>query len=177
DLEEQALIRVHESALRDRLTGAYNRGVFDDRLHSEFAYSRRRQTPLAVMLFDIDYFKKLNDTHGHQAGDAVLKGVAEVVQSTVRSEDVFARYGGEEFAVIARGISQRSAHVLAERVRMAIEDHTTNFKGVAIRATVSVGVIHVPSTAQVPNPASLVASADACLYEAKHQGRNRVVMV
>jgi diguanylate cyclase (GGDEF)-like protein len=177
DLEEQALIRVHESALRDRLTGAYNRGVFDDRLHSEFAYSRRRQTPLAVMLFDIDHFKKLNDTHGHQAGDAVLKGVAEVVQSTVRSEDVFARYGGEEFAVIARGISQRSAHVLAERIRMAIEDHTTNFKGVAIRATVSVGVIHVPSTAQVPNPASLVASADACLYEAKHQGRNRVVMV
>jgi diguanylate cyclase (GGDEF)-like protein len=176
DLEEQALIRVHESALRDRLTGAYNRGVFDDRLHSEFAYSRRRNTPLALVLFDIDHFKRLNDTHGHQAGDAVLRGLAEVVQATVRSEDVFARYGGEEFAVIARGISQRSAHVLAERIRMAIEDHSTSFKGLAIRTTVSVGLIHVPNASQVPNPAALIASADAALYEAKHQGRNRVVV-
>jgi diguanylate cyclase (GGDEF)-like protein len=177
DLEEQALIRVHESALRDRLTGAYNRGVFDDRLQSEFAFSRRRNTPLALLLFDIDHFKRLNDTYGHQAGDAVLRAIADTVQATCRAEDVFARYGGEEFAVIARGVSSRSAHVLAERVRMAVEDQTVTWKSFAIRATISVGLHHVQNASLVANPAALVAAADSALYEAKHQGRNRVVMV
>src|SRR5690606_3144840 len=129
DLEEQAVIKGHRSATFDRLTGVFNRGVFDDRLHSELAFAKRRGTAIALMLFDIDHFKQLNDTYGHPAGDAVLRGVAEIVQATVRPEDVLARYGGEEFAVIARNLSARSAHVLAERIRMAVEDHTTTHKG------------------------------------------------
>ena len=128
-LEEKALIRVHESALRDRLTGAFNRGAFDDRLQDEFNASRRRGTPLALALFDIDHFKRLNDTHGHQAGDAVLRAVAQAVQAAIRPEDVLARYGGEEFAVILKSVSPRSAYVMAERVRVAVEDQETVWHG------------------------------------------------
>jgi len=175
-LEEEALIRVHESALRDRLTGAYNRGAFDDRLQGEFASSRSAGTPLALLLLDIDHFKNLNDTHGHQAGDAVLRQVAESVQRTLRPEDVLARYGGEEFVVILKSVSARSAQVMAERVRVAVEDQETDWHGAAIRTTVSVGVAHAPSAKNVEEPAALIAAADAALYEAKHQGRNRVVL-
>ena len=175
-LEEQALIRVHESAVRDRLTGIFNRGAFDDRLQSEFSTSRRRGTPIALLLFDIDHFKRLNDTHGHQAGDAVIRAVAQVAQTAVRAEDVLARYGGEEFAVILRGVSQRSAFVMAERVRVAIEGQRTEWKDTLIGATVSVGVVHAPSVKAFEDPAKFIAAADAALYEAKHQGRNCVVM-
>ncbi len=175
-LEEQALIRVHESALRDRLTGVYNRGAFDDHLSSEFMNSRQRGTPLALLLFDIDHFKTLNDTHGHQAGDAVLREVAKCVQTTLRPEDVLARYGGEEFAVILRSVSPRSAYVMAERVRVAVEDQKTTWNGGAIGITVSVGVVHAMNASSMENPGAFVAAADAALYEAKHQGRNRVVV-
>jgi diguanylate cyclase (GGDEF)-like protein len=175
-LEEQELIRVHESALRDRLTGVYNRGAFDDRLHSEFGTSRSRGTPLALLLFDIDHFKRLNDSHGHQAGDAVLRAVAQCVQTTIRTEDVLARYGGEEFAVILKGVSSRSAFVMAERVRVAVEDEQTTWNGKTIGATVSVGAVHAQSAKGIESPAAMIAAADAALYEAKHQGRNRVVM-
>jgi diguanylate cyclase (GGDEF)-like protein len=175
-LEEQALIRVHESAVRDRLTGVYNRGAFDDRLQSEFSTSRRRGTPLALLLFDIDHFKRLNDTHGHLAGDAVLRAVAQCAQTTVRAEDVLARYGGEEFAVILRSVSSRSAYVMAERVRVAVEDQRTAWNDTEIGATVSVGVVHAPNAKTVDSPAAFIAAADAALYAAKHQGRNCVVM-
>lgn len=175
-LEEEALIRVQQFALRDRLTGAYNRGAFDDRLQSEFSTSRRRGTPLALLLFDIDHFKRLNDTFGHQAGDAVLRSVAQAVQDTLRAEDVLARYGGEEFAVILKSVSERSAYIMAERVRVAIEDQKTSWNGVPIGATVSVGAAHVPTAKTLESPAALIASADAALYEAKHNGRNCVVM-
>jgi two-component system, cell cycle response regulator len=175
-LEEQELIRVHESALRDRLTGVYNRGAFDDRLHSEFGTSRSRGTPLALLLFDIDHFKRLNDSHGHQAGDAVLRAVAQCVQTTIRAEDVLARYGGEEFAVILKGVSSRSAFVMAERVRVAVEDQLTTWNGKTIGATVSVGAVHAQSAKGIESPAAMIAAADAALYEAKHQGRNCVVM-
>jgi diguanylate cyclase (GGDEF)-like protein len=175
-LEEQALIRVHESAVRDRLTGIYNRGAFDDRLQSEFSASRRRGTPLALLLFDIDHFKRLNDTHGHQAGDAVIRAVAQVAQATVRAEDVLARYGGEEFAVILRSVSSRSAFVMGERLRVAVEDQRTAWNDLMIGATVSVGVVHAASAKVFETPAKFIAAADAALYEAKHQGRNCVVV-
>jgi two-component system cell cycle response regulator len=175
-LEEQALIRVHESAVRDRLTGVYNRGAFDDRLQSEFNASRRRGTPLALLLFDIDHFKRLNDTHGHLAGDAVLRAVAQCAQTTVRAEDVLARYGGEEFAVILRSVSSRSAFVMAERVRTAVAGQRTEWNDTVIGATVSIGVVHAPNAKAVEGPAAFIAAADAALYAAKRQGRNCVVM-
>ncbi len=174
--EEQALIRVHESAIRDRLTGVYNRGAFDDRLQGEFSTSRRRGTPLALLLFDIDHFKLLNDTHGHLAGDAVLRAVAQCALTTVRAEDVLARYGGEEFAVILRSVSSRSAYVMAERVRVAVEGQRTNWNETVIGTTVSIGVVHAANAKLVESPAAFIAAADAALYAAKHQGRNCVVL-
>lgn len=175
-LQEQALIRVHESAVRDRLTGIYNRGAFDDRLQSELSASRRRGTPLALLLFDIDHFKRLNDTHGHPAGDTVLRAVAQVAQATVRAEDVLARYGGEEFAVILRAVSSRSAMVMGERLRVAVEDLRTVWNDGEIAATVSVGVVHAANGKAVESPAAFIAAADAALYEAKRRGRNCVVV-
>ncbi len=175
-LQEQALIRVHESAVRDRLTGIYNRGAFDDRLQSELSASRRRGTPLALLLFDIDHFKRLNDTHGHQAGDAVIRAVAQSAQATVRAEDVLARYGGEEFAVILRAVSARSAIVMGERLRVAVEDLRTVWNDTEIGATVSVGVVHAANAKAVESPAAFIAAADAALYEAKRRGRNCVVV-
>jgi two-component system, cell cycle response regulator len=176
-LEEQALIRVHESALRDRLTGAYNRGAFDDRMSSEFSSSRSRGTPLALLLFDIDHFKRLNDNHGHQAGDAVLREAVKAVQRALRRVDFLARYGGEEFAVILKNVSSRSVHVMAERVRVAVEELEIAWQGASIRVTVSVGGAYVARTATVEEPAAMIAAADEALYEAKHQGRNRIVLV
>jgi two-component system cell cycle response regulator len=176
-LEEQALIRVHESALRDRLTGAYNRGAFDDRLNSEFSTSRSRGTPLALLLFDIDHFKLLNDSHGHPGGDAALREVVNTVQRALRAEDVLARYGGEEFAVILKNVSSRSVHVMAERVRVAVEELEIDWQGTAIRVTVSVGGAYLARATAVEDPAAMIAAADEALYEAKHQGRNRVVLV
>jgi diguanylate cyclase (GGDEF)-like protein len=176
-LEEEALIRVHESALRDRLTGAYNRGAFDDRLSSEFQTSRTRGTPLALLLFDIDHFKSLNDNYGHQAGDAVLREVVQSVQRALRAEDVLARYGGEEFAVILKNVSSRSVHVMAERVRVAVEELQIDWQGQEIRATISVGGAYLARTAVIEEPSAMVAAADEALYQAKHQGRNRVVLV
>jgi diguanylate cyclase (GGDEF)-like protein len=176
-LEEQALIRVHESALRDRLTGVYNRGAFDDRLQTEFKSSRGRGTALALLLFDIDHFKRLNDTHGHQAGDAVLHDIAKCVQSALGTEDVLARYGGEEFAVILKSLSSRSAYVMAERVRSAVEAHATTWHDTIIQATVSVGAVHAQSAKNLESPGAFIAAADAALYQAKHAGRNCVVMV
>lgn len=173
-LEEEALIRVHRSALEDRLTGVLNRGAFDDRLHGEVVASRRRGTPIALALFDIDHFKRFNDTYGHQAGDAVLSAVAHSAQQAIREEDVIARYGGEEFAIILRCISPRSASVMAERVRLAIEELSVPWGGASIGVTISLGLVHAagPATAE---PSELIAAADAALYAAKRQGRNRVV--
>ena len=103
NLDEIFQRQMYESALRDGLTKAFNKKYFTDRLESEFTFSTRHGTPLALVLFDIDHFKKVNDTHGHQAGDHVLSEISTLLSSTLRAEDVFARYGGEEFGVICRG--------------------------------------------------------------------------
>lgn len=174
-LEAQALIRVHESAQHDRLTGVFNRGVFDDRLGVELAHSHARAIPLALLLFDIDHFKRLNDTFGHQAGDAVLQAVAESVQQTIGKEDVLARYGGEEFVVIMRAVSERSARIMAERVRVAVQTLSTPWEGRNIGATISIGVAHVEAASEPVLASQVVQAADAALYQAKRGGRNRVV--
>jgi two-component system, cell cycle response regulator len=173
--EAQALIRVHRSALHDPLTGVFNRGAFDDRLQSEFSMSAKRGTPLALCLFDVDHFKRVNDTYGHPAGDAVLKAVARTVQAVARVEDVVARYGGEEFAVVVRGVSMSVARALAEQVRQRVEALRTPWGQQTLSVTISVGVAHLHSAQDVESPTQLVQAADAALYAAKKLGRNRVV--
>ncbi|NRA32041.1 MAG: GGDEF domain-containing protein [Polyangiaceae bacterium] len=176
-MEQEATIRLYESAIRDRLTGAYNRGVFDDRLDSELAFSTRHGSALTLMMLDIDRFKSFNDEHGHLAGDEVLKHVAAIVDTTVRTEDTFARYGGEEFAVIARGISPSNADVLGERIRTAIEKLRIPWEGQELKVTASLGIATMTSDVVFSDAAAVIGAADLALYEAKARGRNVCVAI
>jgi diguanylate cyclase (GGDEF)-like protein len=173
DLEENFQRQMYDSALRDGLTKAFNKRYFSDRLHAEFAYAHRHDSPLTLALMDLDHFKSVNDTYGHLAGDFVLQVLAQQVMQSVRAEDVFARYGGEEFAVISRGISVENGVVMAERIRQAVEQHAFNWNGTRLPISISIGLAGLPDPT-VANPAELIAAADEALYEAKRHGRNQV---
>jgi two-component system cell cycle response regulator len=163
---------MFESASRDGLTGAYNARYFRERMNTTLADAPRGVEDVSLILFDIDHFKAVNDTHGHLAGDRVLSGVASVVAALLQHDDVFARYGGEEFAVLARGSAAQAAQ-LAERLRAAVEARTFEIEGLRIRVTISVGVASLSHQHAGP-PTALVAAADRALYRAKDGGRNRV---
>ncbi|HEY2744048.1 MAG TPA: GGDEF domain-containing protein [Polyangia bacterium] len=173
-LDESFQRQMYESALRDGLTKIFNKKYFLDRLESEFAYAVRHRTPLSLVMFDIDHFKRINDTHGHLAGDYALSTLAKVVSDTIRQEDVFARYGGEEFAVICRGIDLAGALAFGERIRRCVDGQAFVYNGIDIKVTVSVGVAAVPEVG-MKEPQELIGSADDALYQAKRQGRNRVI--
>jgi len=175
NLEESFQQRMYEAALRDSLTKAYNKKYLLDRLETELAYARRHQARLSVVMFDVDHFKKVNDTFGHLAGDYVLARLARVTAAAVRTEDVFARYGGEEFAILCRGVDLRNAGVFAERVRGMVESTLFEHEGQRIPVTISMGVAAHPDT-PAENPTQLIAAADEALYRAKHAGRNRVIV-
>jgi diguanylate cyclase (GGDEF)-like protein len=172
--EERLLKQLHESSTRDALTGAYNRKHFNDRLNAELAYALRHKTEVALILIDIDYFKRVNDTLGHPAGDAVLKSVAKVMQTRLRTEDLFARFGGEEFAVLLRGAHRSGAARLAERLRTTVANVPTTWHGKPVPITISAGCAAL-SCADQPSEAALLEVADRRLYAAKEQGRNRVI--
>jgi two-component system, cell cycle response regulator len=173
-LEEQALISVHDSALKDGLTRAYNRRVFDDRLRSEFSFAARHDRSLVLLLVDVDHFKSVNDTYGHQAGDCVLQQVATLIASTLRAEDCCARYGGEEFAVLIRDTSPADAMVVAERVRALVAAQQVEWAGQKITVTVSIGMACSVAMPPTEDSASLLRRADEALYQAKESGRNRI---
>jgi diguanylate cyclase (GGDEF)-like protein len=170
-VDERYQKRLFESALRDGLTATFNRRYFVDRLNAEMRFANRHEKALALLFVDIDHFKKINDTYGHQAGDYVLAAVARELNTTIRAEDVLARYGGEEFAIICREIEKEGALALGERLRSAVERAKFEHEGRTIPVTISVGaaVAHKPQQVQ-----PLIASADAAMYEAKRAGRNRV---
>jgi two-component system cell cycle response regulator len=170
-VDEHYQKQLFESALRDGLTNTFNRRYFLDRLHGELRFSVRHDKPLALLFVDIDHFKKVNDTYGHQAGDQVLASVARIMMTTLRAEDVLARYGGEEFAIICREISLEGAEALANRLVAAVARKPLEWDGRQIPVTISVGaaVDHGRSEAQ-----ALIAASDAAMYEAKRSGRNRV---
>ena len=175
DSRQEGLLRkLYESSTRDALTGAYNRRHFDDRLRAEIAFAVRHATDCALILLDVDHFKRVNDTHGHPAGDEVLRHLALVATRALRTEDVFARFGGEEFAVILRGASTRGAARLAERLREALLQQNAVHEGQEIPVTVSAGCAAL-SCCAAPSPDEVVAVADRRLYMAKQTGRNRVV--
>ncbi len=175
NLDEIFQKQMYESALRDGLTKAFNKKYFTDRLESELTFAIRHSSALALVMFDIDHFKKVNDTYGHQAGDYVLSEMSTLLTTTLRAEDVFARYGGEEFAVICRGIDLSQAHVVAERMRKAVEKHRFVHEGTVIPVTISVGVTGLPDPV-VKDASDLVSRADKALYQSKHGGRNRVTL-
>src|SRR4051812_2588440 len=163
NLDEIFQKQMYESALRDGLTKAFNKKYFTDRLESEYTFSVRHATPLALVLFDIDHFKKVNDTHGHQAGDHVLSEISMLLTGALRAEDVFARYGGEEFGVICRGSDAAQAMVVGERMRKAVEAYKFVYDGTNIPVTISVGVAVLPDP-KVKDANDLVSHADQALY-------------
>ena len=175
NLDEIFQKQMYESALRDGLTKAFNKKYFTDRLESEFTFAIRHAAPLTLVLFDIDHFKRVNDTYGHQAGDHVLSEIAGMLSGTLRAEDVFARYGGEEFGVICRGSDLMQGQIVGERLRKAVESHRFDYEGTHIPVTISVGVAGLPN-ASVKDVTELVAVADQALYKSKNAGRNRVTV-
>ncbi|OGS11444.1 MAG: hypothetical protein A2234_04255 [Elusimicrobia bacterium RIFOXYA2_FULL_58_8] len=165
--------KVRELAIKDGLTGLYTHRAFQTRLEEEILRAARARTPFALIMADIDHFKSYNDTFGHQAGDAVLKVVAEVLAGGVREVDFTARYGGEEFALIITGAGKAQAAAAAENLRLALAGRAFSFGGRDARVTASFGVAEFPSEGAVSS--QLVRAADERLFRAKEAGRNRVV--
>lgn len=172
--QEQLLRQLYEASVTDALTGANNREHFDSQLRMELSYARRHNTDLALLLFDVDHFKRVNDTYGHPVGDEVLIEIARVVRRVVRNEDVFARYGGEEFGLILRGIDITGARAAGERLRSQVEKTEIASDKGPIRVTICVGCASL-ATASDATTEGLVQTADRRLYAAKNAGRNRVV--
>ncbi len=172
-LEEQYQKSIYESATRDGLTRIFNKKYFLDTLKKEFAYCLRHRVPLSMVMFDVDHFKKINDTYGHPAGDYCLTRIAQRVSETVRTEDLFARYGGEEFALMLRESAEERTLACAERCRKAIDTADFTFGGTPIRVTISLGVATLLDS-DYSQPEELISAADKYLYRAKKAGRNRV---
>lgn len=156
----------------DGLTQVHNRRYFDEQLERELSRCRRYGRALSLLLIDVDHFKRINDTYGHLAGDAVLKEVASSIRKRIRKEDLLARYGGEEFAVLTPEIDGRGAQAMGEKVRRMIEKHEFAFDGELIPVTISCGVSTLGKKGD--DAAALVQRADEKLYEAKEGGRNQV---
>jgi two-component system, cell cycle response regulator len=171
--QERAMMRLYEETTVDALTRVHNRRFMDRRFDEELAYALRHKSELSVVLIDIDYFKHVNDRHGHAAGDVVLRNIAEVVTDQLRTEDVLARYGGEEFLILLRGIPQSGANAAAERVRLAVQNTQIRIGRVALRVTVSAGCAAL-SGCPSQTKEDLIAQVDERLYRAKHEGRNQV---
>jgi len=167
NLELERLTRI------DGLTGLGNRRYFDEYLTAEWKRCQRTQSPLSVLMIDVDHFKRYNDAYGHLAGDDVLKQVARVIQDgSTRSTDLAARFGGEEFVVILTGVPQEGASHVAERLVQGVRD--LNIAHGADRVTISVGVATAWPDAE-GDPARLVNAADLALFRAKNEGRDRLV--
>jgi diguanylate cyclase (GGDEF)-like protein len=175
-LERTRALEENKDLLRrattDALTGVANRAKFNERITELVAGHKRGHGDFALIMFDIDHFKKFNDTHGHDVGDLVLKHVAQAVQTTLREVDLLARYGGEEFAILASHTDQRGACTVAARVRKCVEDLRIEANGQALRVTISVGMAHTSDCSEALDPERIIVDADRQLYLSKQSGRN-----
>ncbi|RMG68533.1 MAG: sensor domain-containing diguanylate cyclase, partial [Nitrospirae bacterium] len=162
-------------AKTDGLTGLYNHRVFQERLKEEIMRAQRYKKRLFLLMADIDHFKRINDTYGHQTGDRVLKTVAEIIRKSVRQLDFPARYGGEEFALLLPETDCENAFKVGERIRKAIEEHEFRLdNGETFKLTISIGIACYPFDSR--DREELVKMADSALYHAKESGRNRVCL-
>jgi diguanylate cyclase (GGDEF)-like protein len=163
--------KLHDLANHDLLTGLYNRRHFDHLLSGEIARATRYGHPLALIMIDIDRFKNVNDTHGHQKGDQVLRVVAALVRENTRTNDMVARYGGEEMTIILPQADRTRAAAVAEKIRAIVEAQTPAQAGLEVTVSLGVAALGEKQTA-----ADLIARADSALYQAKRSGRNRYVI-
>ncbi len=162
---------LSDLAYRDALTGLNNRRSFEKTLAAEWKRRRRYKRPLSLIMIDIDHFKKVNDTYGHQKGDSVLQSVSGIINDNIRSSDFPCRYGGEEIAIILSETSLGNAAVTAEKLRALVENQVSEIEG--IKVTISLGVSTFVEN--MSEPGDLIEAADRCLYKAKNSGRNRTV--
>jgi diguanylate cyclase (GGDEF)-like protein len=167
----------HEEIYRlttiDGLTQIFNKRYFLETIEREIARSHRYRRELSLVMFDIDHFKKVNDSYGHPTGDDVLRRVAAILKASARKIDICARYGGEEFAIVLESTDREGARQLAERLRNEVGGQTFQSSKGPFQATMSLGISSYPDDAR--EKADLIAKADQCLYAAKHGGRNRTV--
>lgn len=173
-LEAKRLMEhLRENALRDPMTGLYNRRFLEDYVGTLVSSSQRRKSPFSVLMLDLDYFKQVNDTHGHEAGDKVIKTLADILVRSVRGSDMAVRYGGEEFLVVLTDTGVESAVKVAEKIRAEVETTRIPLTSGIIQKTISIGVSEFPSDADTFW--QVVKFADVALYRAKTSGRNCVI--
>lgn len=171
---EQANAQLEQLSRTDRLTGLLNRGTWESLLANEFERYRRYQGDCCVIMFDIDHFKHVNDTYGHQPGDDVLRVISSLLQDNLRQTDIAGRYGGEEFGVILPETDLAGALTFAERIRSAVEKTSVDTNAGAINVTISLGVSVL--TDETPDYLTWLTHADKALYQSKEGGRNRVTV-
>ncbi|MFW5450570.1 MAG: GGDEF domain-containing protein [Methylophagaceae bacterium] len=164
--------QAQSAALQDKLTGLNNRGAFDVSLIREIDLAHRQHIPMSLLVLDIDYFKSVNDTYGHSSGDLALQAVANAITDTMRRSDIAFRFGGEEFTLILSNTDTEAAHLVAERIRVAISQLTCNDGKRTFGFTASFGVAQLT---QGENSAALFDRADQALYQAKKSGRNQTI--
>lgn len=161
-------------SLTDALTGLYNRRHLDTMLEREFLRAKRYGSDLSVAIIDIDFFKKVNDTHGHICGDYILKEVSYLILENFRKTDIIFRYGGEEFVALLTETTLEKAKIPLERLRKSVEEYPFNFKGTDIKITISGGATEI---GDVENASEFLDNADKALYMAKENGRNQIVFL
>lgn len=171
---EDANAQLRQLSRTDRLTGLNNRGYWEECLDREFRLARRSQQPRSVVMFDIDHFKKVNDTYGHPAGDEVIRQTAVRVTESIRATDIAGRYGGEEFSIILPDTDAEGAYVLADRLRERVAAAPVNHEDQSIEYTISLGVAAWHPDIQTHN--DWIERADQALYQSKRGGRNRTTV-
>ncbi len=179
-LKNPVMVEIHvfEKTIKnikfDRLTGLHTRAYFEESLNREVGRAKRYQSDLSILFFDLDDFKLINDTYGHQAGDFLLESVAGIILKQIRAEDIAARYGGEEIIIILPETGKVQALILGERIRRKISEHIFHYEGKELRMTLSGGLASLPI--DTTSPSNLVKFADAALYRAKADGKNNVAI-
>jgi diguanylate cyclase (GGDEF)-like protein len=171
---EQANRKLMQIASHDPLTGLKNRLNLEKDLESLILHYRQHHAPYAVAMLDIDWFKKINDTYGHDTGDFVLRDMAKILIENVRDDDSVYRAGGEEFVILFNRITHDEALHKANTIRLKLQEHLVVFKEYEIRITISGGLYH-PDNVSTDSVQEILKCADVALYEAKHEGRNRIV--
>ncbi len=167
-------LRLYDQSIVDSLTGLYNRAYLLNSLRQSLAFAHRHQSPLCLLLLDIDHFKRINDTHGHSVGDSILAEFGKVLTDALRTEDECARIGGEEFALILRGLDSAQALEAADRIRVIIASHSFQYEDYRLGCTASIGGAMAPNDQHL-EPSDMLRMVDANLYKAKHRGRNCTV--
>ncbi|MHA6531739.1 histidine kinase N-terminal 7TM domain-containing diguanylate cyclase [Paenibacillus sp. BAC0078] len=166
--------QLKQMAITDSLTGCYNRHYLTQQLEAEVVKNRKLQNPFALILLDIDYFKQVNDTYGHLAGDEVICSTVEIIKRSLRRTDIFARYGGEEFIIYLPHVGESQAHLIAEQIKTSVEANqviiANNFQPISV--TISMGLLTINDFSV---ESDLLEAVDKALYQAKHEGRNRIV--